>query len=402
MTHGGQIERTATGAWYADALRFPLRPWLWPLIVAAAAISGLVSLALTWLPTIPAGLLALVTMILLWLLALRVASRILLATADGAGLEREYRDYDTGELQAARQIGLWLFIALILAAMNQSLGPLAVVLAVPFLALLTPAMTALVARHNRLGAMADRENWRELRQRIEPAESRRLSMLFAALGLGYLALDEITSLLVPVPLSNAAMMAVWIYCLWVFFYSIGRVLRHARAPAPGDASEGTESIEGLSVRISEEGGTLDDYRRLMRALEQNGDEAGLRQHGPGLVSALLLAHERDAEAVERAAGLIESDPHFALGVPSAQLKLIKAARAYGHPDLVVQLVSAYLKVWPAAPDGREARLIACESTAKDPDSRSCNWFKELIQENPSEDEKARLRAIAPAFLDPTA
>lgn len=400
MTDGSLRGHPTTGAWYADALRFPLRPWLWPLIVAAAAISGLVSLVLPRLPAIPAGLLALATMVTLWVLALRVASRILLATADGAGLEREYREYDTGEFQALRQIGLWFFIALILAALNQSLGPLAILIALPALALLMPAMTALVARHNRLGALVERENWRKLPQQVEPIESRHLSGLFVALGLIYLALDWVTSALLPVALTNAAMMAVWVYSLWVFFYAIGQVLREARGPAreAGGASDTGESIEQLSARVLGEGGTLDDYRRLMRALEQNANEAGLREHGPGFISALLLAHGRGAEAVERAAGLVDLDPRFVLGVPSAQLKLIEAARAYGHPDLVVQLASAYLDAWPAAPDGREARLIACETRAQDPDSKTRSWFNELIQDSLTDKEKERLRAIAAAYV----
>jgi hypothetical protein len=144
---------------------------------------------------------------------------------------------------------------------------------------------------------------------------------------------------------------------------------------------------------------LDDYRKLIRAFEQNADQEGLAEHGPGFVSALLLAHDREAEAVERAAGLVEIDPDFVLGVPSAQLQLIQAARVHGHPGLVVQLAAAYLKAWPAAPGGREARLSACETMAQNPDTRCRAWFESLIRDCTSREEQDRLRAIASAYVD---
>lgn len=400
MSTGSPIARPTIKVDLGQALRFPLRPWLWPLIVAASAIAGLVSLLLPYLTPILAGLLALGTMLALWILALRVASRILLATADGAGLEREYRDFDLGEFQALRQIALWFFMALILAALNESLGPVAVAIGLAGLALLMPAMTVLVASTNSLGALVDAGQWRDLRRRLDPDAYRYLSALFAALGLIYLLLDALTAALLPSALTNAVMMACWVYALWAFFYAIGHRLRLAALAANGTntACDAGESIEQLTRRLSKEGGTLDDYRRLIRALEQNGDKAGLAEHGPGFISALLLAHERAPEAVERAAGLVELDPAFVLGVPSAQLLLIEAARIYGHPDLVVRLVAAYLVAWPAAPGGREARLIACEAKAQDPDSECRSWFEALVKDSASREEQERLRAIAEAYV----
>jgi len=401
MTGGIPTARPRSDASYGQALCFPLRPWLWPLIAAASAIAGLVSLLLPYLTPILAGLLALCTMVSLWILALRVASRILLATADGAGLEREYRDFDLGEFQALRQIALWCFMALILAALHESLGPVAVAIGLLGLSLLMPAMTVLVASSNSLGALVDPRRWRELRRLIAPPEYRQLSGLFVALGLIYLLLDALTGALLPTALTNAVMMAYWVYALWAFFYALGHRLRLAALAASG--SEGgsvtKESIEQLTRRLSKEGGTLNDYRRLIRALEQNADRAGLAEHGPGFISALLLAHERAPEAVERAASLVALDPQFVLGVPSAQLKLIEAARIHGHPDLVVQLVAAYLKAWPAAPGGQQARLIACEAKAQGPDSQCRIWFKALVDERPTNEARQRLRAIASAYTD---
>ena len=402
MSAGAPTEPLTAEVWYRQVLAFPLRPWLWPLVAAAAAIAGLVSLALLQLAPILAGLLALVTMVTLWILALRVASKILLATADGAGLEREYRDFDLGEFQALRQIGLWCFMALILAGLNESLGTLAVVIGLITLALLMPAMTGLVASTNSLGALSDAGQWRAWRRQSNPTDGRRLSGLFVVLGLTYLGLDALTGAVLLAFLSNALMMAAWIYSLWAFFYAIGRQLRAIRLASCDNSAvpKTKESIERLTSRLAKQGGSLEDYRRLIRALEQNGDTAGLAEHGPGYISALLLSHDRAPEAVERAAGLVELDPDFVLGVPSAQLELIEAARLHGYPDLVVQLADAYLTIWPAAPGGREARLIACEAKAQGPDSRCQDWFKTLVRERLSSEEQDRMRAIATAYVRP--
>lgn len=396
---GRRLSESLGDGW-VQVIRFPLRPWLWPLIVAAALIAGLVSLLLPHLPPIFAGLLALATMVTLWILSLRVASKILLATADGAGLEREYRSFDPGELQAARQIGLWLLVALILAMLNQSLGTGALVLGLLVLALLMPGMTLMVAMSNSLSSLSSADSWRTLRDRIDGPDYRRLSGLFAAFGLIYAGLDNATAALLPVPITNAVMMALWVYGLWVFFYAIGHWLHGADTAAADEPATG-ESIEQLTSRLSKAGGSLADHRRLFRALEQNGNNAELLEHGQGFIGALLLAHERAPEAIERAAALAAIDPDFVLGLPSAQLKLIEAARDHGDPDLVVRLVSAYLKAWPAAPGGRDARLIACETAAHHPDSLCQTWFRELVKDAPTEKEKHRIRKIAKAYIGPS-
>ena len=385
--------------WLFEVARFPLRPWLWPLIVAAALISAGISISLPFLPPVPSGLLALGTMISLWILALRVASRILLATASGAGLEREYRDFDLAEFQALRQIGLWLFVALVVSALGQSLGTSGLALGALLAVALLPAMTCIVATENELGALARRDSWQALRERFSLANYRRLSLLLLALVLLYLLIDAAVGAVFHTAVANGAMMAVWVYALWVWFFALGEQLAATRSTDTSkQSSSDVESTEQLCSRLDQTGGTLEDHRRLIRALEQQGDHEQLLKHGPGHVSALLLAHDRVSEAVEHAAALVALDANFALDIPSSQLTLIKAARDYGHPALVLDLVAAYLRAWPAAPGGREARLIGCEVAAQAPDDRSRRWFAELIRDEVDEENRARLRAIASAYV----
>jgi hypothetical protein len=403
MSASAQTTDNPLGPWLRQVLSFPLKPWLWPLIAAAALVTGLVTGSLPFLDPILSGLLALATTITLWVLALRVGTRLLLATADGAGLERDYRDVDLEEFQAQRQIALWFLVALVLAALYQSLGPIALGLGMIIAAALLPQMMLLVALDNRLGAVFDLARWRALRPQLSSRDRRRLSALVVALSLAYLALDGLAAWLLPIALANAAMMAVWVYGSWVVFYALGLGLKTGRQAREGAADAATaESIDELKARLSKEGISLPDYRRLIRALEQNGDREGLVEHGPGFVGALLLAHERAPEAVERAAALADIHGDFVLGVPSAQLALIKAAREYGCPDLVLRLVEAYLRAWPAAPGGREARLIACEVSAAKPGSAPRAWFRELVQDHPTDDERRRLRAIATRYVDTSA
>ncbi len=146
------------------------------------------------------------------------------------------------------------------------------------------------------------------------------------------------------------------------------------------------------------GGTLSEHRRLIRALEQQSDRAGLLAHGPGYVSALLLSYDCASQAIDHVAALVELDPGFALDLPSSQLQLIEAARLHGHPALVENLVAAYLGRWPAAPGGTQARLIACEAAAAAPGHRAKAWFAELIRRDLNDDERARVRAIATTYV----
>ncbi len=216
-------------AWLDEAARFPLRPWLRTLILAAMAIVIAMATSLPYLPPVIAGVVALWTMIGLWVLALRVASRVLLATASGAGLEREYRDFDLPEFQALRQIGLWLVLALVLAALSHSFGPLALVAGLMLTVVFLPGMTCIVALDNALGSILKSERWRQLRMELSRASYRRLSLVLVGLGMVYVVLELVLGRLLPAALASGLMMGLWIYALWLWFYALGRALRPARS-----------------------------------------------------------------------------------------------------------------------------------------------------------------------------
>ncbi|OAB56385.1 hypothetical protein AY599_21225 [Leptolyngbya valderiana BDU 20041] len=402
MANTARPDLPAFNVWLLTLLRFPLRPWLWPLLAAAFLIAAAVSLILPVLSPIPAGLLALTTMLSLWVLALRVACRILIATAAGAGLEREYRAQDLPENQAARQIGLWLIMALLIAAMNQSFGLPGLLLGLLTAVALLPAMTLLLVIDNSFEPLTRRSSWQALGERIGRGAYARLCFVLLGLSLTYLVLQRIGVAIFPGFLANGLMMAVWAYLLWVGFYALGLQLRLTSADRhEPHARTGDEPLDALAHRLEHAGGSLDERRRLFRGLEQRGDRDALLAYGPGFVSALLLSYDRDAEAVERAAALVALDPAFTLERPSTQLKLIEAARLYGDPMLVCDLTAAYLSAWPAAPGGDDARLIACEARAPDPDDRVRGWYRALVGRPLPEDLGRRMAAIASAYAAKT-
>jgi hypothetical protein len=388
----------AVKPWLLELARFPLRPWLRPLLAAAFAIAAAVSSVLPALPPILAGLLAFVTMLALWVLALRVACRILVATAEGAGLEREYRDQDLPENQALRQIGLWLIMALLIAASSQSFGLSGLLVSLLAAVALLPAMTLLLAVDNRFESLTRRSRWQAIAERLGQAAYARLCFLLLGLSVVYLALEELSTAVLPRFLSNGLMMSVWAYLLWVGFYALGLQMRLTRAdPAGADEAASSEPLDALAHRLEHAGGSLDERRRLFRGLEQLGDHVALLDYGPGFVAALLFSYGREAEAVERAAALVALEPAFTLDRPSAQLKLIEAARLYGDPLLVRDLTAAYLEAWPAAPGGQEAMLIACEAWAADPDERARSWYRGLAASQLPDELERRLKVIAPAY-----
>jgi len=342
--------------WLNEVLRFPLKPWLRVLVLAAGIIIAALTLLGPLLPGPMGGVVTIVVVISLWVLALRVASRLLLATASGAGLQREYQEFDLPEWQAARQIALWFVVLMLIGGLGQLLGRFGFGLGIGMALVLLPGMTLIVARNNALGEIFWPSRWQSLMAMLGRQRYRQLVMLLGGLALAYLVVDFLTGWL-PLALSNGVMMALWVYLLWVWFYALGRELEasgHSHSIKPG-SPDSTESLDELKHRLITEGGTLEEHGRLVRALELQADKSGLLEHGPIHVGALLLAYERVAEAVERAASLVALDPAFRLDKPSAQLALIRAACDHGHPELIVKLCAAYLKTWPAAPGCPEVR-----------------------------------------------
>ncbi len=358
MTSTSPLARSFDSHWFREVLRFPWKPWLRVLVLAAGLIVAAIALIRPLLPPTVASILTLVTVIVLWILTLRVASRLLLATADGAGLQREYQAFDLPERQAARQIGLWFLVLILIGGLGQLLGWLGLALGAGLALVLLPAMTLIVARENAIGKAFKPSGLKAIYGLLGLRRYRQLVMLLGGLMMAYLIADTGVSRL-PLALGNGLMMAVWIYLLWVWFYALGRSLAAIRQtersmPKPFSSEQ---SLDELKQRLITQGGTLEEHARLARALDLHADATGLLEHGPAHVAALLLAYERPAEAVERADHLVRLDPDFRLDLPSSQLALIRAAQDHGPADLVLKLCAAYLKTWPAAPGCAEVRAI---------------------------------------------
>ncbi|MEN1727929.1 MAG: hypothetical protein AAGJ52_05770, partial [Pseudomonadota bacterium] len=201
-------------AWMGRSLKVPLRSWLWPLIAAAVLVTTLLSFAIPLLPPIFARPLALAVMITLWVYALRVACRLLLGRAQGAALEREYRDVVLPHLQALRQIGLWLMVSVLLGALFQWLSWFGLVFGLAGAVIGLPGMTSLVALDNKLASVFKPARWQEINETLNSAAYRRLSSLLVASILVYIGLDALLTLILPGALRNGLMMGAWIYLLW--------------------------------------------------------------------------------------------------------------------------------------------------------------------------------------------
>src|SRR6056297_3975823 len=95
-----------------DAVRFPLRHDVRPWVLAAAGAGVLIEmLAALPLPSIAGlifGIFLLAFRILVWITVYRVASEILLASAEGDTGAPSFRTMESADGLAIRHIGLWL------------------------------------------------------------------------------------------------------------------------------------------------------------------------------------------------------------------------------------------------------------------------------------------------------
>ncbi len=346
-------------------LGYPLKPWLRGLVLLPGLIILTLALITPRLPFPIGGLLLMISTLTLWVLALRLAVRLLLAAADGAVLEREVRARDLPELQASRQIALWLLAAMLVGAGLQLAGWPGLLVALTLVWLALPGAIALTARENRLGALVEPAQWRCLLDRIGPAAYRHLLGLQALLIGAYVLADWLTAAL-PAWLSNGLMMSLWVYLLIVFYYAIGQVSQTTSEPDLEKPADSEQALQALKERLISSGGSLAEHARLARALELRGDRAAMLAHGPPHVAALLLAYQRPAAAVEQADKLIALDQDFTLAIPSAQQALIRAAVKHGTPELALALCRSFLVRFPAAPAAGEVRKLARSLLTRSP------------------------------------
>ncbi|HMB38156.1 MAG TPA: hypothetical protein VKO85_03680, partial [Wenzhouxiangellaceae bacterium] len=156
-----------------DAVSFPLRHDVRPWVLAAAGAGILIELV-NALPIPFIGLLAFIVRILIWIMVYRVASEILLASAEGDTGAPSFRTVESADGLAIRHIGLWLVATFTLVLLSIYFGAAGVVIGSFAIAAVLPAATIILTLSKSLFDALVPTQWLRLAVRIGRGDYLRL------------------------------------------------------------------------------------------------------------------------------------------------------------------------------------------------------------------------------------
>ena len=365
------------------------------------------------LPILLELIVVLIVTCIVWVMLFRIASELLLSTAQGEPYTPTIRQTEAPDAMAFRHIALWLLAALLIAAAISVGGRYAGIAITLALAFLLPAATLILTlRNSVLDAFSPLAIGRLIRI-LGFQDYSRLSALLLGLAFGYLLLDVlINALQLPAGIQNILMLTYWAWALLAWFFFAGGLLFEHRAElelAPEDEGEAAQpepeysrDPQALWQEIQARGGTPAMHQTLAKALDRDGDLETRLQHGRMHISALLLAFDEPDQALQRADQLLEADADFALEQPDDMFSLILASIERRHHWLSAKLCRSYLNRFAYSVRGHEVRLLACEALKNEQSHYrqwGRKWFDELMTAQLTSKQRQRLNDIAPSYLD---
>ena len=393
-----------------DAVRFPLRHDVRPWVLAAAGVGVLIELVGA-LPIPLIGILTLIVRIVVWITVYRVASEILLASAEGDTGAPSFRTMESADGLAIRHIGLWLVATVALVLLSLYFGVAGVLLGSIAIAAVLPAATIILTLGKSLFGALLPTQWLRLAARIGHRDYLKLYAALLGAALVYLAVAGLLGWLgAGRGLRNVIQLAYWTFAVFGWFHLAGRAVFLHRAELnliePDTEAEHkperfTRDAETLWRQIRARGGTREMHAELARQLERGGDRETRLQHGRMHLEALLLSFELPDEALDRAERMLAVDPDFCLEHPETMRALIRAARDRDVGRLAGRLGANYLKRFPNSAQCNEVRMLGCEALADDESAqreRAARWFRQLMTAELDDDQRERLGAIAPRYL----
>ncbi len=309
------------------------------------------------LPTLIGTLLAFCLLVALWAYLFRRGSRLLLASM-ALTHRHEVSELDVPQGVGARHVVLWVLVMLLLLAWQAGEQMLLLTVGGTVLALMLPAATLVLSRVGSLVEALYPPAWIEVVQKTGWRAYLAASAWLILLAAVYLVVERLFAA-APAWLGNAALMAWWAYAVMAWFALLGQsvaVLRSSPRPPTPKSSQAVD-ISALFQRLEQQGGSIEDHRRLFNALLQNKDHERLTKLARRWLPALMEGFERPEEAVERCDQLLAELPDFSLETPSGMLALIKASEKHGYPDLTRRLCQNFLASYPVAPKRQTVEAI---------------------------------------------
>src|SRR6056297_3670623 len=400
-----------------DAVRFPLRHDVRPWVLAAAGAGVLIEmLAALPLPSIAGlifGIFLLAFRILVWITVYRVASEILLASAEGDTGAPSFRTMESADGLAIRHIGLWLVATFALVLLSIYFGVAGVLIGSFAIAAVLPAATIILTLSKSLFDALVPTQWLRLASRIGRSDYLRLYAALLGAALVYLVVAGLLGWLgAGRGLRNVVQLGYWTFAVFGWFHLAGRAVFVHRAELnliePDTEPEKkperfTRDAEILWRQIRERGGTREMHAELARQLERAGEREWRLEHGRMHLEVLLLSFELPDEALDRAERMLAVDADFCLERPQFMRALIRAARDQDAGRLAGKLCGNYLKRFPNSAQCNEVRLLGCEALVADASAQRENaerWFRELMTSALDDNQRDRLKTVAPGYLGP--
>lgn len=363
------------------------------------------------------GLIATIAQIILWLMIYRVASEVLLESAEGGTGAPNRHAFQSADGLAIRHVGLWLVATLTLAAIAIYTGSVGMLLGSIAIAAILPAATIVLTLSRSLVEALVPTQWFRLASRIGWPDYQRLFGVLLAASTFYLVLAWLMVRLgAGSSVRDIVLLTYWAAAVLGWFHLAGRAVYLHRDELnliepdtePDNATEAetfTREPEALWQQIQGQGGTQAMHAELARQLDRlNGHEHRERrlEHGRMHIEALLLSFEDDDEALERADRLLTVDPGFALSGTDAMYALVQASARDGHAALTAKLCCSYLDNFPNSVKCNSVRLIGCEALADVRSSRRGmgeKWYRQLMTADLDDAQRERLKALAARYLD---
>src|SRR6056297_323857 len=400
-----------------DAVRFPLRHDLRPWLLAAAGAGILIEvLGALPIPSIAGlifGIFVFALRILVWITVYRVASEILLASAEGDTGAPSFRTVESVDGLAIRHIGLWLIATFVLVLLSIYFGVAGVLIGSVAIAAVLPAATIILTLSKSLFGALVPTQWLRLASRIGRSDYLRLYAALLGAALVYLVVAGLLGWLgAGRGLRNVVQLGYWTFAVFGWFHLAGRAVFVHRAELnliePDTEPEKkperfTRDAEILWRQIRERGGTREMHAELARQLERAGEREWRLEHGRMHLEVLLLSFELPDEALDRAERMLAVDADFCLERPQFMRALIRAARDQDAGRLAGKLCGNYLKRFPNSAQCNEVRLLGCEALVADASAQRENaerWFRELMTSALDDNQRDRLKTVAPGYLGP--
>jgi len=352
-----------------------------------ASMANIVVLALcTLVIFIPFKIMALILLLMVSVAMYRYAFECLRATANGQLTPPEGGFLATTDKSLGwKLIGL-LFIIGVLAGVGIVLfGPRLGIVWLLFLGLCMPAAVMVLAMDESIGAAINPAKWFSIIGRIGWSYLAVVGLCLAVLmseGFG----QNLVAKVMPLAVALVAVALISNYCLVVMFHLMGYLLYQYhdevgyvpdapqvlqrplaqldpdqelldRASAMVREGRPEDATMLLGGRLKASGGTPAVHAQYRKLLNLAGDKNELLRHGQEYLG-VLLAQEKDKQALDLLRDCQALDPNFGPSEPSQITRLAEKAAAWGQPQVALKLLGGFHKRFPKSKDIPKNYLLA--------------------------------------------